>query len=294
MSSRLTRYTERMFDAITLTWGLVSEPRTYLTFLKLKKWQLMRFYALAVLFLSALWSGRVVMQDLPMAQNQLNQAADEFTAHYPDDLLLDWNGQQLTLNPSLEYTIYYPSFINPSELELPGILAIYQPIDVAENQPSKIDTFFLITPSTIWVQDQQQGWSSMQLAELLEGFPSANLTKTQLATNLETWINNLDLWHLARLTTIVFSFWWMVGTTLVRGVVQYILAYLVLIKIYNVKLTGQQLARLTLPITMMASTIQGIAEVLYTNTQFDLFIITFWILLFLVTQAWIITSKQRA
>lgn len=281
-----------MFAAIQLTWGLVSEPRTYLTFLTLKRWQLCRFYSLAVVALSILWCAQMFIRVLPLAQDRANQAATEFVAHYPDNLILDWNGQQLTLDPSQTYTINYPSFVNPSEADLANTLAIYQPADLSEDATPALNTFFLITPSTLWIHDQQ-GWSNMPLSTFLEGFPTFNLTKDQLAANLQSWITSNDVWNVVRVTTVVASIWWVAGTTLISGIIQYVLAYLVLLKIYDLKMSGKQLARLILPITIMASGIQMLAELIYADLRFDLFIITFWILLFLVIQAWMLTSQQK-
>jgi hypothetical protein len=268
--------------------GLVSEPSSYLAFLYYTRGPLISFIIVSLMFLSSIWSSKILVHDIPRLQTQTNQAIHEFTNHYPSEVVINWTGQELLLTPQQTYPINYPSFIDYEELELPPRLAYYVPDVLAASELSntlEYDAFFVLTPTKLFIQNRADDWSELPWAEFPQFTQAFSFTKDQLIGTLTQQGSDPRQWQTVAWLGVVISPLVVLASTLLSGVTQLVLAYLVVVKLYNQSLPFKALARLAIPLSVVAMMMQLIGELIYGTVPFPLFTTTFWIVLFLVVRS---------
>jgi hypothetical protein len=274
---------------------LISDPESYRAFADYTGWQVARFFLISLVCLSGLWALGVTTRQVPTWQNYTNQAVTEFSNHYPENLVVTWANGRLDLTPPQSYQVYFPSFIDQEELDLPTLLGYFSP-DSATNPATdsaaaSISAVFVATPTHLFVENTAQSWSALPWADLFETNISWSLTKPQLIEKLAAVTTNSKLWQQLRWAIVISSLPIMLLSLLWNWLIQWFLAYIILVKLYRTRIKGSALAKLVLPITVVALGVQLVGELIYGQLPLPLFGLTFWLVLFLVTKELLFKPK---
>ncbi len=235
--------------------------------------------------------------ELPQAHRWISQAGAEVQQYFPPDLVLNWTGQELLSNTTQPQTIYYPSFIEAQSYDLPERLAFYSPVVTTPQaviEQLSLSSLAVITPSTLFLTDFQGGWSDLPLNTL------TNIAPTQIdAQSIPEIVVTLQ--NAAR-QVLEISQWLLFGlfpisiatTRLISAILDGLLAY-ILIRLQNYRFTYGQVLKLSLLITMIASSAEFIAQLMYRPLTIPIFSIVYWSYLVVIILAarWRISELQR-
>lgn len=267
---------------------LLTNPSSYRAYPDYSNGQIARFLLISLLCLSGLKAVEMTTRQLPLLKSRVNQALTEFTNHYPEELKVSWSNNQLQLTPAQAYTLYFPSFVDRSTWELPNWLGYYS-ADLTTNPTTNptaasISAVFVANPNTLFVEESDQNWSELAWSDIFGSETSWSLTKSELFGKVQSVISDPQLWQSLYLGAIASSLPITLLTLLWHWLAQWLITYLIFVKLYRVKLTGPALAKLLLPICVVALGVEFLAYILYGFTPLPLFVITFWIILFSVSQ----------
>lgn len=264
--------------------GILTTPLAYIRFLKFSNIQLLGFMLLSSLLLSSIWSTKVINHELRSFKENSQQAAHEFIDYYPDTLVATWDKRQILLNPSQNYSIYYPSYFDPKQMELP-----YRIADIIPNQTDQIqlanshlDALVVISPYSLYIQQSDNDWQEFSLQELLT---TSNFTISK--DFVSHWIQQGPLfdsqfWQQLQLVLILVAPLFVFSGLTWNTTIFTLLAYLIAVKLYNAPISGKQLIKISVPIVVTTTFVQLVAELLYGNVTIPLMSIAYWILLLLV------------
>jgi hypothetical protein len=272
--------------------SIFTSSKGYMQFSRLNRWQLLWFCAACSVLLSAIWSAKVIRHDLAQFKTNAQQAAQEFALYYPEDLQINWDGTKLTSEPTNYYTVYFPSFITGSELNLPQNLASFIPNQTTHadlNEKYK-DSFAVITPTQLYTQTSQSEWDTFALADFIEA-NTFTFTKQEVeASTSKSILFDQTFWHQVQVIVLVLGPFAVFSGIIWNGTIQFLLAFLIIIKLYGTKIQGKILAKLSIPVVIVATFIQLTAELLYGRVTLPLFSIGYWLLLFLALKRF---SKRK-
>lgn len=238
---------------------------------------------LCLLFLAFVSSLSFIQTQLPKIQNSFSQVLTDTKTQYPQDLVIEWRDAQLTANAE-ELTIPMPTEYTQQETgPSPEQFLLYVNSDQTptELELSATKYFFFINKTSLYQGDfrNPQNWTQQSLDSFLPAQESFILDKAsvttiindileftaqnKLAITIIFFVSNLLLFILAKL-------WFLFIETIL---------VVLLFKLYRVTLKTKEVVILALHVMIPTSVLITLAELLYTDVQIPLQMITFWVLL---------------
>lgn len=123
-----------------------------------------KFFVVSYLLITLGLTINYAVKELPLVQQDIDSIKNELLAEYPADLSINWDGNQLAVQPDEPITIPYPQAVERPE-EFPqslGILNFNQP-----EPDQSVSALFVVGAETVWVNSFTQGWSDTSLREVL-------------------------------------------------------------------------------------------------------------------------------
>lgn len=272
--------------------GIFTSAKGYTPFLKAPIWQLVALSLLAILICSFVWTVKVVTKDLPSLRTNLEQSISTLDSSYPSDLEISWDGSSLSTTPTGIQSLPFPEFINADSVALPKHVLTYVP-DTFNPESTGFDpetSLLIIDSNQIYVQSQGGEWTNIDLTEVLPG-SEFNFNQETLINSLQNLVTSDQTALIATVSILLISPL-VIGFGMIwNGFTQWLLTYVVITKLYSLPMSGQDLARLAVPLTFISSLLFHISTVLYGATMFPIFGVTYWVVLLLVIQSMKIIRK---
>ncbi len=222
-----------------------------------------------------------VQRLVPQLVKDANTASEELLVNYPTELVFTWDGTTLT-STHPEVSVNYPSlFTDPNEMGLPQSLAIITMASTKEEVTNSQNYLFVITPTTLHMQEAQDSWSEFALTTLL---PANPITATK--ETVAQWLTNLNTQLSVNQTALS------VGLVVAFGLMQLLFTFLGLLwksllvflfsRLFGVKAQFIQTFKLSILLLVPALVIQMVGDILYPTLVFDFTNLTFWLLYMLL------------
>jgi len=120
---------------------------------------------------------RLVVPAIPRVQNTLNSMLDEFSAIYPDDLVITVQGGMWKINKPEPYAIPTPSILQMEDADLPINLLVFDH-DGTISDLGEFDTFVVINNVNLITVNSQNRVEAYPLDTLPDGeFTKANVSE---------------------------------------------------------------------------------------------------------------------
>lgn len=268
---------------------LFSSPKYYFVMLKRPLWPVLRVFGLSMLLLGLVWTGKINMRILPELEQQVEQAIDELEQNYPEDLVVNWDGETLQWQPNELVEIPFPSILKDLieiddvdlQYSLLGLMVPGNPNqDTLENDLER-EAVIIATESNLYVNDPNAGLTGIEMVTALEE-ESFEITKSSLTGQLEQVRSDLVQFFqstkilsplIVPILTIIKGLW----AALIRSLFLYIF-----IKILYRTWAFSNSLKLTLLIGIVAETVTQIGGWLYSQSTVDLYGLTYWLVLMYV------------
>lgn len=222
-----------------------------------------------------------VQRLVPQLVKDANTASEEFLVNYPTELVFTWDGTTLTSTHPV-VPINYPSlFTDPNEMGLPQSLAIITMAATKEEVTNSQNYLFVITPTTLHMQEASNSWSEFSLTTLL---PTNTITATK--ETVTQWLTNFNSQLSVNQTALS------AGLVVAFGLMQLLFTFLGLLwksllvflfsRLFGVKAQFIQTFKLSILLLVPALVIQMLGDILYPTLVFDFTNLTFWLLYMLL------------
>ncbi|MGD9129541.1 MAG: DUF1189 family protein [Candidatus Woesebacteria bacterium] len=214
---------------------------------------------------------------LPKLENHLITTQEEIIQHYPSELIINWDGDKLSINQDEDLDIDYPSFVNKEILTLAPQLASISKKELAETDIENLDqNFLLIFSSDYLFLNQDNKWQSIELKTLplfQEKFQirQDNLPEilSQIQSSLEKIFSMLKKFSYLLIPSIlIISRIWIIVLD----------CFFIFIfgKIVGLKLAYKKIFQWGLHIVVIAEFINQVSKVIYKNLTLPMFSLAFW------------------
>jgi len=248
-------------------------------------WNTFSILALVLLISSFVSAGFFVKTHLPTMINSFTSIANEASENYPEDLVIDWDGTNLHTNRD-NFEVYWPSMIDSDIPGFPSKILFFENSDKSP-QDLNISTndyiSFINTNNIYHINDETKEWTAQSLGDFAQSsLPLSIDKKFVVDTNKNILIyleNNKDT---ITLITIIIHIILFTSSKVWFLAIETILVIL-LFRLYSMKLTTNQVIKLSMNIMIPTVVLSTIAELLYSDINFPLQTITFWILLIFIS-----------
>ncbi len=290
---RLVRYTVIMLRLKTwmqncwrLVVRLLSDPSVYWELTTRSGWQVMGLFIGVVGLVGGLsgWHAVQIWGATLLALPQ--QVSEEWIAQYPPQLVMHWEADTLTLEPTPSQPVVVGWPTAAADLtDWEGPLAIYNPqsntnpTDLTKNLPQH--PLFVIDQKQLWVSDPNNQYSQpMALNEvpLLSSSPIQTWDKTAFANSLTKWATEapskihtgLSVWPILSIGLHLLGRTWFV---LMEGTVIWAVS-----RLMGWRLDWKKLIKFIFIVVPTADLIGLVGQFIYPNLTWSLFPLAFWIL----------------
>lgn len=238
----------------------------------------LKILLLFYLLLGAILAGIFTLKDVPRLQNTLDETRAELIANYPENLVFDWQNEQLSSNWPEPVVVPFPSTLQPLDTAPKNLAIIDTTIDDA---PANANSLIYITRSKLFVNSMQGNWTDAELKDLIEN-ESIHIDKTHVIQTAESskTLQNEALSFLPWLAFLLFS----IGTFFFRLLSTLLNALIVqlVFQIMNKKLSYKKVFQLCLHALIPAELIYQISILTFPNLTFPMFGLAFWLIMSLV------------
>lgn len=261
-----------------------SSAQYYLDILNAKFSFSLRFFLVSYVFLAILAAIFFSVFDAPRYAQQFHNDLSQLENHFPADLNLAWNGQELKTTPAQPITLPYPSFL-PKNDTLPTVFGI---IDSSTNSPDetlkKMQTrsFFFVAQKKLFVTAGATSWSDMDLKDLPGFDTSFVIDKQSLPNFIKTW--QTDFEDSLRLLQFVYPIMFFLVFLPVRFFQTFLDAILIFyfLRLAGNNFTFKKVYQLSLHLTVVAETIRILTGHLVGQFDIPMFSFAFWGYFFIV------------
>ncbi len=236
-----------------------------------------------VLISMAFVSGlQFVFTQLPNIENSIQRITEDLTNHYPEDLVFEWNGHELTANRD-SISVPWPE---DSAFHIEGLPTQFLFYTNSHQTPEDLnisskDYLVFVNSNEIYHMNNEkpEEWTSQTLATFIGSESPATIDKSTVTQLTEAILNFINTRQIQIQTTvlILYSLFFLSGK-LWFLFIETILVIL-LFKLYATRLTAKQTVLLTLHVMIPTVVLTTVANLLYTNIPFPLQMVTFWILI---------------
>lgn len=231
----------------------------------------------------ALVSGiHFVFRELPVIENSVQQIMADLNTHYPEELIFEWSGMQLTANTE-SITVPWPEANTIHSDAFPKQFLFYTnsqqtPVDLNVS-PNEYLAF--VNTQEIYRMDSTdpQKWISEKLEDFIGVKNPTTIDKTVVTQLTQTTMQYMQTYQLQiKLFTLLLFALLFLGSKLWFLCIETVLAVL-LFKLYAIKLSAKQTVLLSFHVLVPAVVLTTIANLLYQDISFPIQTVTFWILI---------------
>ena len=271
----------------------ITSIRNYTQLLLIKNSIIITYFIFWLVSLVLLQTLYVSFVKIPHYTAFLDQAFQEFSEYYPNDLQLDWDGTRLSATHET-ITLHYPSFIDPKMYQLPETLGTYAATEVIPQENASFNTTLLVvTPTMLFLKDAKTTWTEYQLPELLTSEDSFTLTKETVSYFYSLWRTQYS-----EITTTFqvlggIGFWMYTLITVLLVVLIRAALLLLLFKISSFRSTFKAALKLSALFFIPTLAIETITIYLYGADTYGISDLVFWILVFLFITSRKVVVKRR-
>lgn len=219
---------------------------------------------------------------LPVIENSVQHIITNITDHYPENLIFEWNGTELTANTD-SIIVPWPEDDTLHIGELPKHFLFYTNSQQTPSDLGISPTEYLAFVNTHEIyrmnSEKPEKWTSESLSNFIGVDSQATIDTvtvnqlTQTATNyMQTHQQQIKIFTLF---LIVLLF---LGSKIWFLLIETVLAVL-LFKLYSIKLTAQQTVILSLHVLIPTVVLTTAANLLYQDIPFPIQTLTFWTLI---------------
>lgn len=236
-----------------------------------------------------LQSALTAQRFLPKFTAELNETLQEAVKHYPEDLVITWENQSLSISQeSLEIPL--PRFLQEEyadSQENPLLLAVissqeYTPQTV---EPAKKALLF-VNKNNVFIQSTEQSgapqWEQFALRSLLGDLETVTITQESFIELA----NSLSEYFSANIV-VVYALFILVGTFLfLFSQIWFVLfetaVLFLFLTLFNYGYTLKQIFTLSLRLIIPTSIFAALVYLIYPNSTLNMQLITFWVLVSIV------------
>lgn len=275
----------RLHASLQIGLRLISDPHVYLEFLAQPWPRTLTLFLVVTGLIGALNGIRLVYQSGDEVLRFPQALSDEWVTNYPPNLVINWQDQSLTLEPTPTQPVVIPWPAVLAQTGWPGPLAIYDP--QAETQPA--DVAKSVPHEPLFILDQRQIWAKSAAGEWSQSFPLTDLPVLnegdqtwnkaavvellgQTVAQLRHWLKTgLVMWPFA---SILLTWWVRIWFVLTESTLLWALGRLI-----GWRIGWKKLTKLVCLIVPVAEVINWLGHWLYPDLSWSLFHVTFWLLL---------------
>ncbi len=230
------------------------------------------FYFLIALFqIGMLW-----IVDIPEFQKNVQDISSSVIEEFPNEAVVNWDGQILTTSPEEIISVPYTSQTN---IDVPENWAT---LDTSRSEaPVEKDSLFFVSNQNLHVLNFQTEYQSLPLIDLLGAEPQ-QFTKDEIVNEVNTSqagfseIKNL-------LPFIAFPFFWF-GTFLIRTMmigIDSIIIYFIF-TLLNRPLPYKKVLQLSWHVLIPVEVVHQLTKLLYPQSTVPMLSITYWVIMSLI------------
>lgn len=239
-----------------------------------------------ILALSFVSSFIFIQQTYPGIINSIQNTISDVSKHYPEDLIIDWDGSKLTANKDVVVIPWRDDF-NSQNQEFPKQFLYYAN---SSQSPDELNikvtqSLFFINQHTLYHSNDENPstWTAQPLQNILTPDTSVFVDKNivvQTSDKAQEFISSNSV----KISALFFSAYSLifVSSKMLFLIIETVLVVL-LFKLYAIKLQTKQTIILSMHIMIPTVVVNTIAEILYTNVSIPLQTITFWILIIFIS-----------
>ena len=244
-----------------------------------------------VLFILGLIGGAVfVAQNTDTVYEITTNSTQDFVSHYPEDLTFNWDKEQLSYSYQGPLTVPFSSSMQlPSEVT-PTHFAYFTKDEIKPKDIENSNTKYalMITPTKVFVSESTQSdiWNEYSLKELLTESPSLTVTKDDVKTVSDSFLNILEQekTNLQIIAAVLFAVLFLFGK-LWFFIIETVFLTL-LYKLNGSKLTIKQMISLSAHIVVATGIFTTLANLIYTQIRLPLHTIAYWVIAFYIMYRW--------
>lgn len=231
----------------------------------------------------ALVSGfHFLVTQLPVIENSVQHIITNITDHYPEELVFEWNGTELTANTD-SISVPWPEE-NAFHIEaLPKHFLFYTNSQQTPSDLGISPTEYLAFVNTHEMyrmnSEKPEEWTSETLSTFVGVDSHATINKETVSKLTQTAGNYMQTHQqqIKAFTLFLFVLLFL-GSKIWFLLIETVLAVL-LFKLYSVKLTAMQTVILSLHVLIPTVVLTTMANLLYQDIPFPIQTLTFWILI---------------
>ncbi len=257
----------------------ISSAEYYRDVLRAPLWFSVRFFLISLALIGVVETTHFLIKTVPQAEQFMHQVATEVKVTYPKDLIIEWDGNQLSAsNPLLQ--VSYPQAIDPDEYNLPPYLAQFQTSSTTLDDTTLNDaqSLFVISSNTVYMQDSNNAWSDTNLSSILPKDETFVLTTDTIDSSVDSLVEAIymtreifiALGAIAMITITILS-------TIFILIIESLLGFL-LVRIYGYQLSIRDVFQLGLHIIVPAHIAHTVALFAFPTLTFPILSVSFWVL----------------
>jgi len=233
---------------------------------------LLTSYFLFTIFATVLF----VLFDLPRIRSIVTQAESELQTHFPTDLEIHWDGQNLRSNNPQTLAIEFPSQLPKDSFPSSKLALLNTQVNETKQVADKAEasSLLFISSNTLYVSNSNSGWSELPLDQVIPNQPFT-LNRQTLPSTIAYWkeVSN-NLLQIAPFAYPVGFFLLTVPLRLVGLFVEAMVIFL-LLRLINSQLSLGKIFQLLLHIGVIAELVQLVTASL-TQTSLPMYSLTLW------------------
>lgn len=256
-------------------------PDYYLDIIKKSAFSSFLFFALTLFLLGIIQTLKISYLQLPGWQKEILAIKQEVIENYPVDLTINWNlqNQLLTISPSTEVEIYYPSRLEKTNFRQSHQLALISNAELNQEKLNSLSTSYLFVVNKNLLHLNNQGfWQNIELM-FLPGFNqdfridqnNIEVITDQIATVI------LDLLKLIKTWGLILIPLWLIINHLWLSLMNSLLIFL-LVKSSQLKLNFKNCWQWSLHILIVAETISQLTKLIYHQLSIPMLTLSFWLI----------------
>jgi hypothetical protein len=238
----------------------------------------LRFFFISVILLAMIRLLGFWGLHAPKLYQELAKIDQQLLENYPPNLKITWDGNTLSTNPTQPITLPFPSGWHRPDL--PPYFAL---IDTSTDSLSEAQahvaagSLMVVTQKTLYLAQATQGYSTLPLSDLTPAIPSFTLTKAELETHHQQWLN--QAWQtLQRLLLLISVLYPIYAVASVLGGVTLLSLFAWYVSgIFGQKQRWQQVWQLSLHLGVVAQIVHTFQSIFWPQLGLPLFSLSFWL-----------------
>lgn len=237
---------------------------------------------IGVVFLNAILFATIFTTNtMPTVIRLVNENISNTFKYYPSDLVFNWNGSSLEFNRD-NYEVPWPSSITQEDTNTPKSFIFFENSNKSPEDLNitSSDYLLFVNSNNLYYNEggQESAWISQSLSNFSESPTPITIDKQFIKEITDQILDfnqqNQTTYYVIAYILYIFQFtsgkvWFLMFETIL---------VILVFKLYSMKLTTNQVVKLTMNVMIPTVIINSIADLIYSDINFPLQTITFWIL----------------